>query len=89
MDKNIYRSLRQDYKVWVGDIVRQMEVADGKGNVKEVHKLAGVLQGKFKRGSPNIAKDKDGKILTTEEERLAVFKNFYEVKFASAPSIFF
>ena len=64
-----------------------MEVADGKGNVKEVHKLAGVLQGKFKRGSTNIAKDKDGKILTTEEERLAVFKDFYEVKFASAPSI--
>ena len=64
-----------------------MEVADGKGNVKEVHKLTGVLQGKWKRGSTNIAKDKDGKILTTEEERLAVFKAFYEVKFASAPSI--
>ena len=44
--KNIYRSLRQDNKVWVADIVRQMEVADGKGNVKEVHRLAGVLQGK-------------------------------------------
>ena len=35
--KNIYRSLRQDYKDWVEDIVRQMEVADGKGNVKAVH----------------------------------------------------
>ena len=64
-----------------------MEVADGKGDVKAVHRLAGVLQGKWKRGSTNIAKDKDGKILTTEEERLAVFKAFYEVKFASAPSI--
>ena len=61
-----------------------MEVADGKGNVKEVHQLAGVLQGKWKRGNTNIAKDKDGKILTTEGGRLAVFKDFYEVKFASA-----
>ena len=85
--KLIYRSIRQDYKSWITDIVRQMEVADGKGDVKAVHRLAGVLQGKWKRGSTNIAKDKDGKILTTEEERLAVFKAFYEVKFASAPTI--
>ena len=55
--------------------------------VKAVHQLAGVLQGEWKRGSTNIAKDKDGKILTTEKERLAVFKAFYEVKFASAPNI--
>ena len=55
--KLIYRSMRQDYKSWITDIVRQMEVADGgKGDVKAVHRLAGVLQGKWKRGSTNIAK---------------------------------
>ena len=40
--KYISKSLRQDYKGWVEDIVRQMEVADDKGNVKAVHRLAGV-----------------------------------------------
>ena len=37
--KLLYRSLRQDYKSWVKDIVRQMD----KGDVKAVHRLAGVL----------------------------------------------
>ena len=43
--KMIYRSLRQDYKSWIKDIVRQIKVADSKGDVKAVHRLAGVLQG--------------------------------------------
>ena len=43
--------------------------------------------GHVKSGWEHLVNDRV-KILATEEERLAVFKAFYEVKFASAPSIY-
>ena len=82
----ISRALKRDYRAWIEDKVRQMERADSVGDVKKVHRIAGTLQGKWKRGNTTIAKDEGGKPVTTEEERLAVFKRFYEVKFGPAPA---
>jgi hypothetical protein len=64
-----------------------MEEADNRGDVKTVHKLAGTLQGKWKRGVTTITKDETGTPLCKESDRLAVFKRFFEVKFGPAPAV--
>ena len=85
--KKVSQSLRKDYKNFVENTVLEMEAADSVHNVKKVHQLKGILTGKWKRGNTTLTKDKDGKPLTNESDRMATFKDFFEIKFSSAPKL--
>jgi hypothetical protein len=64
-----------------------MEAADIAGNSKKLSKLANSLQGKSQRNQTTINTDETGNPLTTEEQRLAVFKRYFETKFSPAPPL--
>ena len=81
----ISRSLKDDYNIYVTSVIRDMETADAVGDIQKVHNLAAKLQGKGKRASSNLSTDEQGNPLVSEEDRLAVWRRYYKVKFAAAP----
>ena len=83
----ISRALRKDYCLYVTHVVKQMEDADAVGNIQAVHSLAKKLQGKGKQASANITTNEQGQPLVSEEERLEVWRRYYEIKFAKAPAL--
>jgi hypothetical protein len=64
-----------------------MEAADLVGNTKKLRQLANSLQSKSKRTQTTINTDESGTPLTTEEQRLAVFKRYFQTKFDPAPPL--
>ena len=83
----ISKSLKDDHSNYVDGIIRQMEAADAVSDIQKVHSLAAMLQGKGKRVSSNLTTDEQGNPLVSEEDRLAVWRRYYEVKFAKAPTM--
>lgn len=74
--REVKRSLRHDKRKWADDIAREAENAYKKGNMRGVYECTKRLCNSNQRRA-EVIKDKDGKLLTTENEVLQRWKQHF------------
>jgi hypothetical protein len=83
--RRISRSLRNDWRNHVAEVVSKIEDADRVGDQREVHRLSKQLAGKANRPSINVSKDEQGIALASEADRLNVWFRYFSEKFKAGP----
>lgn len=69
--------MRNDRKKWTEDMITDAERAANNGHMKTVYEITRVLSNE-RRGMPTAIKDKDGKILSSQEERKRRWKEHFQ-----------
>jgi hypothetical protein len=84
-DKEIKRSMRNDRRKGTVDLMNEAERAASNGHMRTVYKVTRVLCNE--RCTGNVVKDKDGRVLSSQEERKNRWKeHFQEVLNRPQPS---
>ena len=87
MNKEISRSVRNDYRIHVERSIEDIEEAEIVGNTTVIFKLAKQLKPK---GKGNLycqpSKDTEGKPITSTEKQLEEWEKFIEKKFEAPPN---
>ena len=76
-DKEVKRSMRQDKRAWMEDIVKEAEENAQNGNMKGVYDATRKICNVFPKTSGAV-KNKEGSILTKEDEVLQRWKEHFE-----------
>ena len=76
-DKEVKRSMRDDRRKWTDDLVTEAERAASNGHMRTVYEVTRVLSNE-RRGTANVVKDKDGRVLSSLEERKRRWKEHFE-----------
>ena len=76
-DKDIKRSMRNDKRKWTEDLMTEAERAANNGHMRTVYEVTRVLCNE-KRGTANVVKDKEGKVLSSQEDRKKRWKEHFE-----------
>ena len=76
-DKAVKRSIKADKKKYLDDLAQEAEEAAERGNLREVYSITKRLAGKFQSGDKPI-KDKQGKLLTSQEEQKNRWKEHFQ-----------
>ncbi|CAF4745389.1 unnamed protein product [Pieris macdunnoughi] len=78
--KKIYRSSRNDRRVWVDGIADHAKTAANTGNMTELYKATKILAGKRSQRK-NPLKSKDGQLIVTSEGQLRRWREHFEETF--------
>ncbi|KAK3090013.1 hypothetical protein FSP39_008513 [Pinctada imbricata] len=76
-DKEIKCSVRNDRRKWTDDLMNEAERAASNGHMRTVYEVTRVLC-KERRSTGNVVKDKDGRVLSSQEERKKRWKEHFE-----------
>ncbi|CAG2233652.1 unnamed protein product [Mytilus edulis] len=80
LDKNVKRMARADKRAYMEDLAKQAEEAAEKGEQGKIYKITREICGKFRNTNDVHIKDKNGRLLTTEDEQKARWaEHFKEV----------
>ena len=81
-NRALHDSCRNDYRDYISNIVRDIEVAERVGNIRKVSNLVNKLA---KQSSSHVmpSKDHDGKPITSSDQLLKSWNTFLEQKFAT------
>ncbi|XP_076105780.1 uncharacterized protein LOC143074119 [Mytilus galloprovincialis] len=86
LDKNVKRMARADKRAYMEDLAKQAEEAAEKGEQGKIYKITREICGKFRSNNDVHIKDKNGRLLTTENEQKARWaEHFQEVLNRPAP----
>ena len=85
LKREISRSVRNDYKEYIRNIVEDMEKADTVGNYSEVFKLSKRVSSRKGNAFTQPSKDHLGNTITSTEQQLESWALFLENKFSASP----
>jgi hypothetical protein len=75
-DRLVKRSVRTDKRMWVDEQAQRAETAAERGDAKELYSITKMLARKgFSKNRP--VRSKDGQLLTTEEDQLKRWKEYF------------
>ena len=81
-NKAIMKSSREDYRMYIDSILKDMEVAEVAGNTRELTRLIKILGGKTKSSMIGPSKDLNGKSIISTKQLLDAWNQFLSKKFA-------
>ncbi|CAF4944224.1 unnamed protein product [Pieris macdunnoughi] len=78
--KKIYRSSRNDRRLWADSIADHAQIAINTGNMRDLYKATKILAGKRSQRKKPL-KSKDGQLIVTSEGQLRRWREYFEETF--------
>ena len=76
-DREVKSNMRKDRRKWTDNMIEEAEKAANNGRMKTVYEITRTLSNE-KRRTPSVIKDKEGKILSNEEDCKKRWKEHFE-----------
>lgn len=86
LDNHVKRMARADKRAYMEDLAKQTEEAADQGEQGQIYKITREICGKYGNNNDVHIKDKNGRLLTTEDEEKARWaEHFKEVLYRPTP----